>query len=527
MNTEIALYDTTLRDGSQAEGINFSCADKIRIAQKLDLFGIRYIEGGWPGSNHKDIEFFERIRDVELAQARVAAFGSTRRMATAVEDDQQVKLLLDAATPVVTIFGKTSLLHVKEVLRTTPEENLAMIADTVAYLKANGKEVIYDAEHCFDGYRESADYAMDCLRAAAEAGADWLALCDTNGGSLPSFISEVTARTLTELGKPVAIHSHDDSGLGVANALVAVETGATQVQGTINGFGERTGNCNLTSVIPNLELKMHRPVLPQGRLAQLRDLSLFIDEVANQHPNIRAPFVGQASFAHKGGTHVNAINKLIHSYEHIDPTLVGNSRRVLVGELSGRTNVMLKARELGFEIEEKSEMARRILEQVKQLESEGYEFESADASFELLLLRATEQFQRSFKLLEYHVSIRHNPVKDYDSCEATVKIGVDEEKIYTVAEGDGPVNALDAALRLALANVFPEILNTRLIDYKVRIVNSTEGSAAKTRVLVESTNGHDIWTTVGVSTNIVEASWTALTDALDYQFLLEKRRAGL
>jgi len=526
MNTNVVLYDTTLRDGSQAEGINFSCADKVRIAQKLDIFGIRYIEGGWPGSNHKDIEFFERIRDVELTQARVAAFGSTRRMACAVEDDPQVQLLLKADTPVVTIFGKTSLLHVKEVLRTTPEENVAMIADTVAYLKANGREVIYDAEHCFDGYRESPDYAMDCLRAAAEAGADWLALCDTNGGSLPSLISEVTARALTEIGKPVAIHSHDDSGLGVANALVSIEAGATQVQGTINGFGERTGNCNLTSVIPNLQLKMGRPVVADEQLALLRELSLLVDEIANQHPNIRAPYVGQASFAHKGGTHVNAINKLIHSYEHIDPALVGNSRRVLVGELSGRTNVMLKARELGFEVEEKSDKSRALLERVKELENEGYEFESADASFELLLLREFGQFQASFELLEYHVSIRHNPVKQYDSCEATVKIAVSGQKMYTVAEGDGPVNALDAALRLALANFYSEIWNTRLTDYKVRIVNSTQGSAAKTRVLVESTNGHDSWTTVGVSTNIVEASWIALTDALDYQFLLDRRRGG-
>ncbi len=524
MDTAIVLYDTTLRDGAQAEGINFSCADKIRIAQKLDHFGMSYIEGGWPGSNHKDIEFFERIRDVEIKRARIAAFGSTRRMGANVEDDPQVRLLLDAETPVVTIYGKTSLLHVREVLRTSPEENLAMIHDTVAFLKANGREVVYDAEHCFDGYRESRDYALACLAAAAEAGADWLALCDTNGGSLPDLIVEVTQEAMERFTVPVAIHSHDDSGLGVANALAAVAQGASQVQGTLNGFGERTGNCNLTSVIPNLQLKMGCPVVHPEQLAQLRDLSLFIDEVANQHPNIRAPFIGQASFAHKGGTHVNAINKLIHSYEHIDPTLVGNCRRVLVGELSGRTNVMLKARELGFEIEEKSDMSRAILDRVKALESDGYEFESADASFELLLLREVGQFRRAFELIEYHVSIRHNAPSQYDSCEATVKIAVAGDKMYTVADGDGPVNALDSALRLALSNFYPEIRNTRLTDYKVRIVNSTAGSAAKIRVLVESTNGHDSWLTVGVSTNIVEATWIALTDALDYQFLLEKRR---
>jgi len=524
MKPSVLLYDTTLRNGAQAEGINFSCADKLRIAQKLDQFGAHYIEGGWPGSNHKDIEFFERARELKLTHAKLAAFGSTRRVGGEVDADAQVRLLLEAETPVVTIYGKTWLLHVTEVLRTTAEENLAMIADTVRYLKSHGREVVYDAEHCFDGYRADPEYAMACLLAAADAGADWLSLCDTNGGSLPEFVAEVTRRVCNTFACPVAIHSHDDGGLGVANALASIQAGATQVQGTINGYGERTGNCNLTSVLPNLQLKMGHHVVSEERLSQLRDLSLFLDEIANQHPNIRAPFVGQASFAHKGGTHVNAVNKLINSYEHIEPGKVGNHRRVLVGELSGRTNVMMKARELQFAVEEKSEEARRILDRVKVLENEGYEFESADASFELLLLKETGRYKPSFELLEYHVSIRRTPAKDYDSCEATVKIAVAGEKVYTVAEGDGPVNALDAALRRALASFYPQLAETRLTDYKVRIVNSGAGSAAKIRVLVESTNGLTSWSTVGVSTNVIEASWIALTDALEYQILLNQKR---
>ena len=519
MKPDVTLYDTTLRDGAQAEGINFSTADKLHIAERLDLFGVHYIEGGWPGSNPKDIEFFERAKSIKFTHARLAAFGSTRRQGVRVEDDPQVRTLLEADTPVVTIFGKTWLLHVHEVLRTTPEENLAMIEQTVAYLKAAGREVIYDAEHCFDGYKDSADYALACLRAARKGGADVLALCDTNGGSLPDYVAEVTRRVVAEVGGAIGIHTHDDGGLGVANALAAVAAGATQVQGTANGYGERTGNCNLTTVLPNLQLKMGHRVVSDEKLAQLRDLSLFIDETANQRPNVRAPYIGQASFAHKGGTHVNAVNKVIHSYEHVRPEVVGNSRRILVGELSGRTNVMMKARELHIELQEKAPETLQILERIKQMENEGYEFEGADASFELLVRKTLQHHPAFFELLEYHISLRKTPSRNYESCEATVRISVNGEAAYTVAEGDGPVNALDAALRSALVKFYPQIAAIKLTDYKVRIVNSSSGTEAKVRVFIESSDGARSWSTVGVSTNIVEASWIALVDSIEYHLL--------
>lgn len=516
MQNQVTLYDTTLRDGTQGEGINFSVADKIRIAERLDQFGVHYIEGGWPGSNPKDIEFFERAQSLKLKNAKIAAFGSTRKAGVAVEQDPQVQLLLESKTPVVTIYGKTWLLHVKEVLRTTPEENLAMIADTVRHLKANGREVIYDAEHAFDGYLDAPEYATQCLKAAADAGADYIVLCDTNGGRLPSQIAEITRTLQKTLSTKIGIHTHDDSGCGVANALAAIQEGALQVQGTMNGFGERVGNCNLVSVIPNLQLKMNLQVVNSENLKKLRDLSLFIDEIANQRHNIRAPFVGTAAFAHKGGTHVNAIHKVGHSYEHINPELVGNSQRVLVGELSGRTNVMLKARELKIKIDEKAPETKEILDQVKILENQGYEFEAADASFELLIRKALEHREPLFHLLEYHVSYRRNSEHAVDNCEATVKISVKNEKVYTVSEGDGPVNALDAALRAALIQFYPQIKEIRLSDYKVRIINSNAGTAAKTRVLIESTNGHHTWSTVGVSDNIIDASWIALCDSIEY-----------
>ena len=524
MKSKVALYDTTLRDGAQAEGINFSTADKLRIAARLDAFGVDYIEGGWPGSNPKDIEFFERAKELSLSHAKLAAFGSTRRANVAVEQDAQVRLLLEARTPVVTIYGKTSLHHVREVLRTTPEENLAMIADTVAFLKENGREVIYDAEHSFDGFKEDPDYALACWEAAHKAGATSVVLCDTNGGSLPSFVYDTAITALARLGAgTVGIHTHDDGGLGVANALAAVSAGAVHVQGTLNGYGERNGNCNLTTVIPNLQLKMGHALLSPEKLAQLRDLSLFLDETANQRPNIRAPFVGQASFAHKGGTHVNAVNKVASSYEHIVPETVGNSRRVLVSELAGGANVMMKAREFGITLDEKAPETRRILEEVKRLENDGYEFEGADASFELLMRKARGEYRPFFDLLEYHVSIRKDPSRSLDICEATVKIATPlGDRGYEVAEGDGPVNALDAALRKALTVFYPDVAQVTLTDYKVRIVNSASGSGARVRVFIESGVGETSWSTVGVSTNIVEASWLALTESLEY-FLFRRQ----
>jgi 2-isopropylmalate synthase len=518
-STSITLYDTTLRDGAQGEGINFSLADKLQIAHRLDAFGFHYIEGGWPGSNEKDIEFFNQAKKEKWQHAKIAAFGSTRRAGGRVEEDPQVRLLLEAETPAITFFGKTWLLHVTEVLRTTPDENLKMIADTVAYLKKQGREVLYDAEHCFDGYKDNPAYALACLRAAEEAGADYVVLCDTNGGTLPSEVTRITTELRQQLKTQIGIHTHNDIGLGVANALAAVEAGAVQVQGTINGYGERTGNCNLTTTLANLQLKMGRPVLASERLAQLRDLSLYLDEMANQTPDPRAPFIGVTAFAHKGGMHVNAVNKLARSFEHIVPETVGNKQRILVGELSGRTNVMMKARELGLPLEEKSPVTKQVLDQIKSLENQGYEFEGADASFELLVRKVLQPHQPIFELEEYQVSIRHGATPEANSNEAMVRLRVRGEKCHTAAAGDGPVNALDGALRVALTRFYPEIQEIRLTDYKVRIVNSAAGTAAKIRVLIESTDGERRWSTVGVSENVVEASWHALVDSLEYHLL--------
>ncbi|MCE0483579.1 MAG: citramalate synthase [Methylacidiphilales bacterium] len=521
-SSSITLYDTTLRDGAQGEGIHFSLADKLRIAQRLDAFGMHYIEGGWPGSNEKDIEFFREARKLKFKQARLAAFGSTRRAKTPVEKDSQVGLLLEAGTPVVTLVCKASMLHVKEILRTTADENLAMIRDTIRYLVENGREVIFDGEHTFDGYKLDAAYTTACYEAADEAGASYLVMCDTNGGSLPPEVMKITSELGARMKKgKLGIHTHDDCGLAVACALASVTAGALQVQGTINGYGERTGNCNLVTTIANLQLKLKRPVLPDEKVAELRDLSLFVDEVANQRPNNRAPFVGTSAFAHKGGIHVNAVNKLSASYEHIKPELVGNSQRVLVGELAGRANIMLKARTLGLQLEEKSPEALKVLEQIKHLENAGYEFEAADASFELLVHKALGRYRPSFELLEYHVSIRKNGATNEDTCEATVKVEVDGEKVYTVAEGDGPVNALDAALRQALIRFYPKLEQMKLVDYKVRIIDSKSGTAAKTRVFIESSDGDTTWSTVGVSYDIIEASWLALRDSVD--FLLARK----
>ena len=523
-NNSVTLYDTTLRDGSQGEGINFSRADKLRIARRLDDFGMHYIEGGWPGSNEKDIGFFDEAKKIKFQHAKLAAFGSTRRADTRVEKDPQVALLLAAETPVVTLVCKTSMLHVTEILRTTPEENLAMISDTIRYLVSHGREVIFDGEHTFDGYKLDAEYTSKCYQAADEAGASYLVLCETNGGSLPTEVARITTALKAVVKRArLGIHTHDDCGLAVANALASIEAGSLQVQGTVNGYGERTGNCNLITTIANLQLKMNRRVLSDEKLAELRDLSLFVDEVANQRPSGRAPFVGSAAFAHKGGIHVNAIKKLAASYEHIRPELVGNSQRVLVGELAGRANISLKARTLGLKLEEKSPQAMAVLDEVKRLENQGYEFEAADASFELLVRKALNHYEPSFQLGEYHVSIRKDNVHNKDTCEATIKITVKDQTVHEVAEGDGPVNALDAALRKALVRVYPQLEKMTLVDYKVRIIDSMHGTAAKTRVFIESSDGETTWGTVGVSYDIIEASWLALRDSVEY--LLAKKPA--
>ena len=519
MKDLVEIYDTTLRDGTQGEGVSFSVADKLRVAEKLDSFGVHYIEGGWPGSNPKDIEFFKEASKRKWKNSQIAAFGSTRRKKIAVKDDPQVKLLIDAKTPVVTIFGKTWLLHVKEVLRTSPKENIAMIADTIAFLKKSGRKVIYDAEHALDGYKDDPDYAMSTWKAAEEAGADFVVLCDTNGGSLPSEVSQITLAASKELSCQVGIHTHNDIGLGVANAIAAVEQGATQVQGTVNGYGERTGNCNLTSVIPNISLKMAHRSIPKSRIKKLWDLSRFVDEVANIIPDNRQPWVGRTAFAHKGGMHVNAVQKIAHSFEHSNPDVVGNKRRILVSDLAGRSNIVMKAQEMGIKIHNDTPELKDILSKVKEQEHLGYDYEGAEGSLALLIRKAIGRVEPAFYLDAYHVSMRGDSHEHV--CEATVKIRVGDKTAHTVADGDGPVNALDQALRNALGGFYPVLKKVKLTDYKVRILNSSRafGTAAKTRVLIESTDGKDRWYTVGVNENIIEASLQALLDSIEYRLL--------
>lgn len=517
----VYIYDTTLRDGTQGEGFQLSGLDKLRIAKRLDEFGVDYIEGGWPGSNPKDVEFFESAKSIDFKHAKLAAFGSTRRANTPVEEDLQVKLLLEADTPVVTIFGKSWEMQVTEILRTTVEENQAMILETVAYLAKHGREVVYDAEHFFDGYKDSPEHALATLKAAAEGGAACLVLCDTNGGTLPSEIAAICAAVRVHLpGCSIGIHTHNDSELGVANAIAAVDAGVTHVQGTINGYGERTGNCNLTSVIPILQLKMGLEVVP--RLEGLRALSWFVDDVSNNPHFARAAFVGRTAFAHKGGMHVNAVQKLARSYEHITPASVGNEQTILVSELSGQSNIILKAEELGMPIEKGAPEAARILARIKELEHEGYSFEAAGGSLELLIRRELGKYFKPFEANEYHTSFRqyrdgHKPV-----CEATVKVIVNDFSELTVAEGHGVVNALDLALRKALMPFYPEIEEVSLVDYKVRILDGHDATAAKTRVLIVSAHSGETWGTIGVSENIIEASWLALVDGIDL-FLQRKR----
>lgn len=517
MKPQVEIYDTTLRDGSQGEGINFSVADKLRIAEKLDAFGVHYIEGGWPGSNPKDIEFFAQAKKKKFKNARLAAFGSTRRKGVPVEQDDQVRLLIEAETPVVTIYGKTSMLHVKEVLRCTPEENLAMIADTVKFLKDHGKFVVYDAEHCFDGYKLDPEYAIATWQAAEKAGADFVVLCDTNGGRLPEEVAEITRVAKGKLNCKVGIHTHDDIGLGVANALASVGAGAVHVQGTINGYGERTGNCNLTSIIPCVALKLKKTSVSEKSLPKLKELSMFVDEVANLRHSPRQPWVGSAAFSHKGGTHVNAVQKLASSYEHIDPALVGNSRTVLVSDLAGRSNIVMKAHELGFKLGNETPELKTILNRVKELENNGFEYEAAEGSLALLISQTLKRTEPPFTVETYHVSMRRDAKESV--CEATVRVRVGKKSYHEVAEGDGPVNALDAALRAALTKSFPQLKKVTLTDYKVRILDSATGTAAKTRVLIESSNGKREWGTVGVDENIIEASLQALVDSMEFALL--------
>ncbi|MEI6478899.1 MAG: citramalate synthase [bacterium] len=511
----VRIYDTTLRDGTQGEGISFNVAAKLAIAKKLDEFGVDYIEGGWPGSNPKDMEFFLKAAETSWQKAKITAFGSTRKAGLKAEEDPQLIKLLESKASVVTIFGKTSLVHVRKILSVTPSENCQMIMDSVAFLRSKGREVIYDAEHFFDGAKEDWSYAIETLLAAKNAGADTIVLCDTNGGTLPDEIGRMVKKVVRKLCMPIGVHTHNDSECAVANALAAVRSGAVHVQGTVNGYGERVGNCNLTSLIPNLEFKMGIKTVPD--LTKLRELSRFVEELANVPCNTRLPYVGQLAFTHKGGIHVHAVEKLTHSYEHVDPSRVGNNRRFLVSELAGQLNILNKAKELGFSgLEKGSPEVKTALTEIKRLENEGYEFEAADASFSIVIRRILGSYQPAFELLEYHTSFRRSMNSLNSSCEATVKIKVGEIEEYTVASGDGPVNALDFALRKALSIFFPQVNKVSLVDYNVRILTGDRGSAAKTRVLILSTDGEKSWGTVGVSDNIIEASWLALVDGFEY-----------
>ncbi|MEZ4589575.1 MAG: citramalate synthase [Chloroflexota bacterium] len=516
--TKIFLYDTTLRDGTQREGISLSLDDKLKITQKLDEFGIDYIEGGWPGSNPKDVEYFRRVGSLELKHAKVCAFGSTRRKGITPEEDANLKLLIEANTPVITLVGKTWDLHVHDVLEVSMEENLAMIGESVAYCKSHNKEVIYDAEHFFDGYKANPEYAIATLKAAAVNGADSVVLCDTNGGSLPWEIEEIMGEVRTAVGPKtqIGIHTHDDGECGVANSLAGVRAGAVQVQGTINGYGERVANANLCSVIPDLQLKMGYDCVPPEKLAGLTELSRYVAEVANLDLDDHQPFVGASAFAHKGGIHVAAMLKNPLSYQHIEPTLVGNQQRSVVSELSGRGNLVDKAHQFGLNTE--SLDLRKALEQIKVLESQGFTFEGAEASVELMLRRTHPAYVPPFEVIDYSVSVSQRRGRGLNA-EAIVKVRVGPKRMHTVAEGNGPVNALDAALRQALVDVYPQLSSIKLVDYKVRILDGENATAATTRVLIETRQGNKSWSTVGASANIIEASWQALADSMEYALL--------
>ena len=514
----IALYDTTLRDGTQGAGITLSADDKLRIAEHLDAFGVDYIEGGWPGSNPKDMEFFERARGRAWQHARLTAFGSTRRPGIPPERDENLNLILAAGTPAAALFGKSWDLHVREALHTTPGENLAMIEDSVRYLRSRGLEVVYDAEHFFDGWKANPEHALATLRAAERAGASVVVLCDTNGGCLPHEIRAGVEAARRAIDGPLGIHAHNDGELGVANTLVAVDAGCVHVQGTINGIGERCGTANLVSIIPNLQLKMGYRCVPASQIARLGEVSRYVAELANIAPNEYQPFVGLNAFAHKGGVHVSAVMAHPPTYEHIAPETVGNARRVVVSDLSGRANVLYKAQEMGIDLSRDRPEVRQILAELKRLEHEGYQFEAAEASFELLMRRIMGQHRPSFTLLGLRVTVEK---RDSGVCaaEATIKVAVDAQEEHTAAEGDGPVHALDRALRKALGRFYPEIQRVRLVDYKVRVLNADAATAARVRVLIQSTDGARTWGTVGVSENVVEASWQALVDSLEYVLL--------
>ena len=521
----VQLYDTTLRDGAQKEGVSFSVVDKISIARKLDELGIHFIEGGWPGSNPKDVEFFARAQSLTFSHSQLVAFGSTRRVKAKAENDANLQALADAGVKTIAIVGKSSEMQVAKVLETTLEENLSMIADSIGYLKAKGITVFFDAEHFFDGFKANPNYALRTLEAAAEAGADCLVLCDTNGGSMPDEITNAVeaARKLTTT--PLGIHAHNDGELAVANTLAAVNAGVEQVQGTINGYGERCGNANLCSVIPNLKLKMGIDCIADDQLAKLTEVAHYVSELANLIPDASLPYVGSSAFSHKAGLHVSGFTKWAESYQHVDPAQVGNQPKALVSELAGKRNIIYKAKEMGVELPPQGKEAQALLEQVKLLESRGFQYENAGASFELLVHRAKPDYVPPFELVDFMVVVerrRRPPTRknlEEMLSEAMVKVKVDDKIIHTVAEGNGPVNALDGALRKALLQFYSSLSQVKLIDYKVRILEAGVGTESQVRVLIESSDGVEQWRTVGSSTNIIEASWLALADSLEYWLL--------
>jgi 2-isopropylmalate synthase len=515
----IRIYDTTLRDGSQGEGINFSLQDKLHLTRRLDELGVDYIEGGYPLSNPKDFEYFQEVRRLRLRHAQVAAFGMTRRKGARPEEDTCLQALLDSGAQLVTIVGKTWDLHVRDVLNTTPEENLRMIADSVAHCKAAGRQVFYDAEHFFDGLRHNRSYALQTLRAAQEAGASVIILCDTNGGTLPEEIAAGVDEARRALRVEIGIHCHNDCDVGVANSLAAVARGATQVQGTMNGIGERCGNADLVSIIANLALKRGHEVLRPGSLERLTEASRYVYEMANMNYRSDQPFVGVSAFAHKGGMHTHAITRNTASYEHIDPATVGNERRVLISELSGQSTILTKTTR--YAIANDRELMAKILAQVQELENEGYEFEAAEGSFDLLVKKAAGLYASKFERLAYRVNVETD-AQGRPVTEATVKVRVGEDTMHTVSEGDGPVNALDAALRKALQPAYPALADMHLADYKVRVVNARAESAARVRVVIEWRDADSVWGTVGVSENIIEASWLALADSFEYKLFKDE-----
>lgn len=517
---KVAIYDTTLRDGSQGQGVSFSVEDKIKVARKLDDFGISYIEGGWPGSNPKDVDFFERLKSVKFKNSKVAAFGRTRSPRQAASEDPLIANLIESGTPVITIFGKSWDFHVTHALRIPLEQNLELIYDSVKYLKEQGREVFFDAEHFFDGYKANPDYAMQALEAAVHGGADGLVLCETNGGMMPWEVGTITRAVCEKFDTAVGIHAHNDSGMGVANSVTAVQSGAAHVQGTINGYGERCGNANLCGIIPILELKMQVRCLPDGKLSEMTEVSRFVDDVANLVPYDRDPFVGICAFAHKAGVHVDAMMKNPQTYEHIPPGTVGNTRRVLISELAGAGSVVEKAAKYDVDLTKQSPEVKGVLDKVVKMEHNGFSFEDAEASFELLLKKSLGLYRKLFDFKGFRIITEKRGSDNEIITEATLKISVDGKESFTVAEGDGPVHAMDNAFRQALVEFYaPQLAKIKLSDFKVRVVNSKDATAAKVRAVIESRDENDTWSTVGVSENIIEASWQALADSIEYGIL--------